>query len=283
MTESPAPRLSVVIPTYNASATLAEQLGALAASIDDDIEVLVVENRSTDDSRAIAIEFAAADPRFRVVDATDRQGEPHARNMGVAAARSDSIAFCDADDVVAPTWATAMHSALQKHQFVTGPLNVDCLNPAWLAGVRGRRLFTEIPGTAGGTPFAHGCNFGVQRSAFDAVGGFDESWLIGCDVDFAIRLDRTGVAPTWVPEAVVGYRHRRSGRERWRQGVSFGRATERLARLSGHTSSRTRRCWQQRRRFAWLIVRSPKLYRRAFRVQWSWTLALVVGEVCGHE
>jgi len=282
MTDSPTPRLSVVIPTYNACATLAEQLGALAASIGDDIEVIVVDNRSTDGSRAIATTFASTDLRFRVVDAIDRQGEPHARNVGVAAARSDAIAFCDADDVVAPTWAAAMRNALHDAAYVTGPIDVDLLNPAWLADVRGRRIFTEIPHTPGGTTFAHGCNFGVARSAFDAVGGFDESWLIGCDIEFAIRLQRRGVAVEWAPAAVVGYRHRRSARERWRQGTSFGRATERVARLEGHSSSRSHRCWQQRRRLAWLILRSPKLYRRAFRAQWSWTFALAVGEVRGH-
>ena len=108
------------LPLWNAEATLGQQLEALLASVDDDMEILVVDNRSTDDSRSVADRFAIRDRRVRVIDASARQGEPHARNVGVAAATSDRIAFCDADDVVAPTWASAMRDALGE------PCRVTC-------------------------------------------------------------------------------------------------------------------------------------------------------------
>lgn len=275
------PTLSIIIPTYNAASTLRAQLEALAASIDADTEVIVVDNRSTDGSRSIAAEFAAAHPQFRVVDASDRQGEPHARNVGARAARTDALAFCDADDVVSPGWAAAMRDALQHHQFVTGPADVDRLNAAWLSDVRGRRMFGEIPRTVDGVPFAHGCNFAVRREAFEAVGGFDEAWPMGCDIEFSIRLHRHGVQLAWVPEALVHYRHRTHWRARWRQAVAFGRATDRLRRLTGRRANVVVRCWRQRRRVAWLLVRIPRLHRRAFRARWLFTLALVVGEIRG--
>ncbi len=275
------PSLSIVVPVYNAGPALTEQLDALLASMSDTTELLVVDNRSTDDSREIARRYEASDPRVRVIDAVDRQGEPHARNTGIAAARSDFIAFCDADDVVAPGWATAMRDALERAAFVTGPVELDRLNPEWLAGFRGRRMFAEIPRTAGNIPFAHGCNFALRRAAIERVGGFDERVMIGCDIDFAIRAHRAGVTLEWAPAAMVHYRHRATTRQRWKQAYAFGRATHHLRVLAEEDDGLRQRLRRQVRRCGWLIARTPSVARRPDRARWLWTAALVLGEIRG--
>jgi len=276
-----SPRLSIIIPVYNAQDTLAEQLEAVLDQLDDEMELLIVDNRSTDQSRQIAEAFAERDRRIRVANASERPGEPHARNVGVQEAHSDHFAFCDADDVIGAGWATAMRDALEEFDFVTGPVDVDKLNPRWLAGFRGRSLFDKLPRTAGGVAFAHGCNFGVRRSAAASIGGFDETVMIGCDVDFALRLHRAGVALHWVPGAVVHYRHRGSTKERMRQAYAFGRAQYHHQTLVGEPNDLVHRLRRQTRRIGWLVTSSPKLSSRAHRAAWTWTLSVVLGEIRG--
>ncbi len=275
------PSLSVVIPVHNAAATLQVQLEAVVASIDEDMEVVVVDNRSTDASRSIADAMAAINAQVRVVDADARPGEPHARNVGVAAARSDAIAFCDADDVVSPGWAVAMRAALEQAGYVTGPVDLDRLNPPWLADVRGRRIFSEMPTTVKGIPFAHGCNIGVRRETVECVGGFDEAVRIGADIDFAIRAWQAGVVLHWTDAAVVHYRHRTQARERWRQAVSYGRAAHHLHCLADEPWRLGHRVRRQARRFVWLVTSVPSLSNRRRRSQWLWTLGVALGEIRG--
>ena len=108
------PEVSVVIPVHNAADTLVEQLeSVLAAQADAPSgEILVVDNRSTDESAALAAAWAHAhDVDLRVIDAADRAGEPFARNVGLAAARGRHVLYCDADDRVAPTWIASMTDA----------------------------------------------------------------------------------------------------------------------------------------------------------------------------
>ena len=93
------PRISVVVPIYDVEAYLAECLRSLAAQTVRDLEVVMVDDGSTDGSRAIAERFAERDPRFRVI-AQRNHGLGHARNTGVAAATGELLAFADSDDVI---------------------------------------------------------------------------------------------------------------------------------------------------------------------------------------
>lgn len=276
------PSLSIVIPVFNAAATLQEQLEALLVGMDDDMEIVIVDNASTDASRAIADRAAARHVSVRVIDASDRTGEAHARNVGVAAARSDSIAFCDADDVVAPGWAAAMRSALVHSEYVTGPVELDRLNPPWLAGVRGRTIFSQLPRTVGGIPFAHGCNIGVRRGLVERLQGFDEAVRIGTDIDFAIRASQTGAALRWEEAAVVHYRHRERTSDRLRQALSYGRAAQHLHEVAGEPWGLAPRARRQVRRIGWLLATLPRTFDRAHRARWIWTLALAIGEIRGR-
>jgi GT2 family glycosyltransferase len=272
--------LSIVVPVHDNAGTLDQQLQALVSSTDGRSEIVVVDNLSTDGSRAIADGWAARCSRVSVVSATDLATEAHARNVGVRASRCDAIAFCDGDDVVSDTWAGAMADALGQHRYVTGPVDVDTLNPPWLAGVRGRALFDAMPRTFG-VPFAHGCNLGVRREAVEAVGWFDEQVRIGTDIDFAIRAWRAGVELAWAPAAVVSYRHRPSARARWRQGVAYGRAQHHIVALLGDRVPAEVLRKQRMRRAGWLVRHALLLARREGRARWLWTASLLAGDVLG--
>lgn len=216
--------LSVVIPAYNAVTTIGEQLEALAAQHwSRPWEVLVVNNRSTDGTVAVALGYASRLPRLRVVDASERQGAAYAMNTGVRAAASDHIAFCDADDVVAAGWVRAMGDALMHHAFVSGPLENRRLNTSPLTRNRynsqteGVQAYTEPPFL----PHAGAGNMGVRRSLFDTVGGFDESFEACFETDFCWKVQLRGVPLTPVHEAVVHVRYRDNVRALVRQAEKY--------------------------------------------------------------
>jgi CDP-glycerol glycerophosphotransferase len=92
-------KLSVVVPIYNVEAYLHEALTSVAQQTLRDLEVIMVDDGSTDASAAIAKSFAACDPRFRLLQ-QENQGQGPARNLGIRHATGDYLAFLDADDLV---------------------------------------------------------------------------------------------------------------------------------------------------------------------------------------
>ncbi|MGW7065719.1 bifunctional glycosyltransferase/CDP-glycerol:glycerophosphate glycerophosphotransferase [Streptomyces sp. NPDC054855] len=115
------PRLAVVVPVYNVEEFLAPCLRSLAEQTMPDIEVVMVNDGSTDGSPRIAREFAADDARFRLVE-QENAGLGAARNTGVREARGTYLTFVDSDDVVPRDAYERMLAALEKSgsDFVTG-------------------------------------------------------------------------------------------------------------------------------------------------------------------
>ncbi|HEY0959864.1 MAG TPA: glycosyltransferase family 2 protein [Novosphingobium sp.] len=96
-----APLVSVVIPNYNGSPTLDETLRSVRAQSHEALEILVVDDGSTDESAALVERHAVQDPRVRLIRQANA-GVAAARNTGWREARSDFIAFVDSDDL----WTT---------------------------------------------------------------------------------------------------------------------------------------------------------------------------------
>ena len=110
------PTLSVVIPAYNAQPYLRATVGSLLADAPDDMELIVVDDGSSDDTLAIAHELASADGRIRVIHQANALTAA-ARNAGLAAASGDYVGFVDDDDEVEPGWAKKLlRTAAQKHR-----------------------------------------------------------------------------------------------------------------------------------------------------------------------
>ncbi|MBN9886207.1 glycosyltransferase family 2 protein [Salipiger abyssi] len=95
------PYASIVVPAYNAARTLSETLRSLSAQSFRDLEIVVVDDGSTDSTAGIARLHAAQDPRIRLVRQFNR-GLAGARNSGIAASTGALIGFCDADDLWLP-------------------------------------------------------------------------------------------------------------------------------------------------------------------------------------
>jgi glycosyltransferase involved in cell wall biosynthesis len=201
--------LSVIVPCFNAAQTIAVQLEALAnQQWLKPWEVIVADNGSTDNTVEIAQQYKQRIPNFRIVDASAKLGASYARNTGAKAAYSTSLAFCDADDEVAPGWVAAMGEALSQYDFVAGRNNNIKLNN--LTTLKSHKL-PETTGVAYDHPYLPvviSSNMGVKRSLHESIGGFDESFLMIEDIDYAWRIQEAGYKVCEIPDAIVYYRLR---------------------------------------------------------------------------
>ena len=191
------PRISVVMPVRDGQRHLAEQLEALSTQADEvGWELIVADNGSQDAThgivRAAAETFPAA---VRLVDASSHRGAAFARNAGAKAARGALLAFCDADDRVAPGWLTAAIAGLEHADVVGGPL-LDLTTPFTEDAPQVR---STVASSALGTVVTSTCNLAIRRDAFMDLGGFDTSMprYGGEDSEFAVRVLRAGL---WVAE-----------------------------------------------------------------------------------
>lgn len=203
---STPPQVSVVIPTRNRWQMLAAN-GLAAAELQEgvEIEIVVVDDASDDETPARLHELAAADGRVRTIRHDTRRGLAAARNTGAGAARAEWIAFLDDDDLWAPQKLRLQLAAAQSP-------GVD-----W---VYGRAVVVDgAKRVIGGHPFPDptdlaellrggnhvpggGSNVLVRASAFRTTGGFDETLRYFEDWDLWLRLLKLG-PPARVDDVVV--------------------------------------------------------------------------------
>ncbi|WP_231250917.1 glycosyltransferase family 2 protein [Nocardioides furvisabuli] len=221
---------TVVIPTYNAAHVIGEQLSALSAQVEaPEFEVVVADNGSTDDLADVVGSWSDRLPRLRRVDASRGRGVSVARNIGIEAAVTDVVLVCDADDRVSPGWVAAMTSALAEHPLVSGPVETTALSGRSATWVPIEQRTTGLFETWEGRTYGIGCNLGLRREVWEAVGGFDENYPAGAEeIDFAWRAWDLGYRFTYVPDALLHYRIRTDLRGVLRQQYNSGRGTATL-------------------------------------------------------
>jgi glycosyltransferase involved in cell wall biosynthesis len=264
----PEPALiSVVIPVRNAAGTLPEQLAALAAQTYAGAwEIVLADNGSTDDTVEVARSFDHPVAPLRVVDACARAGSSYARNHGAENARGDFIAFCDADDVVAPGWLDALARAARDYDAVTGPQDASSINSAPVQQWRPPRA-TALPRSAF-LPYAPSCNLAVWADVYACTGGFDEAYPQAHDVEWSWRAQLAGFTLGFAPDAVVNYRYRATVRGVARQAYLSGIDSARLYRDFRSRGMKRPRLARSLRVWAWLVARLPYLVSPAQRGVW---------------
>ena len=214
-------KLSVIVPCFNAADTIAFQLEALAKQeCSEPWEIIVVDNGSTDHTLAVIKEYQQHIPNLRFVEAPNHQGAAHARNVGASVAKSELLAFCDADDEVAPGWVAAMIKGLEEYDLVAGYNDYWKLNQPWVIecckyiegnGVNKHPYF----------PYAGANNLGVKRSVHEMVGGFDETILLLEDVDYCWRIQKAGKTLNPAKNAIVNFRFRSTVGDLYRRYRKF--------------------------------------------------------------
>jgi GT2 family glycosyltransferase len=276
--------VSVVVPCRNAATTAGDQLAALAAQEHaGDWELVVADNGSRDGTLDLVRSWGARLPALRVVDARARPGAAHARNAGAAAARFDRLLFCDADDVVAPGWITAMERALRTDDFVASRYETRRLNPRWIQAARenpqdrGLNPYTYPPFL----PHAGGGGLGVLRRIHRSIGGFDEELAALEDTDYCWRLQLAGTPLVFVPDAVVHVRFRHDLAGTFRQGVVYGRSNVQIYQRYRQRGMPRLPPLAGLGKWASLALKTPRLVTRAGRVRWLWDLGWRLGRLDG--
>lgn len=289
--------LSVIIPCYNAAGTLPQTLASLFdQSGAGRFEVIVADNGSTDGLQEVL--EASTPPSFvdlRLVDASARRGAAYARNVGAATARSDRLAFCDADDVVSVWWVKHILMAFEETELWSGSAvatperafsrsvaEVRALiweEDIW-KGLSDEQLDAPFPVLMGG-------NCGMTADVFRRIGGFDAAAPEGGeDNEFALRASRLGYPIHVVPSIRIAYRQREEPRALRALARRSAIAHARLARQYGLAGRSPYGHWAVccLRTAASLhrVVRVPAPERGTALEQWRLRWASAVGLAIGR-
>jgi len=221
--EFPWPSLSVVICAYNAAATIDECLRHTCALDYPNLEIIVVDDGSTDGTAAIA----ARHPRARVL-AVPHGGLAVARNEGYRKATGRLVAYLDSDAFPTPEWPYYLALAFDRPK--VGGAGGPNLPPA--EDDRSAHVVARSPGgpvhvllSDDRAEHVPGCNMAFWREVLDEVGGFDPVYTAaGDDVDLCWKALDRGWDIAFHPAAVV-WHHRRPGLVPYlRQQRGYGRS-----------------------------------------------------------
>jgi GT2 family glycosyltransferase len=277
--------ISVILCVRDAASTMQRQLDALAAQVCDvEWELVVVDNGSTDGTPLMAASMRDRVPNLRIVDASDKVGLAHSRNVGCRAAQGELLLFCDGDDEVESGWITAMAQAAEAADILGGALDRTRLNdPRWLTP--DRRRTDALQAWPGFLAFPSGANCGMRAAVFGELGGFEESYLCGTeDTQFFWRAQLAGFTVRFVPAAVVHYRERGRLRDVARQFYGYGVQHPHLFRDFRDQGMPPSRWKQTLRVWAHLFIYAPRYWsstpgRRAWVRLASRCAARVVGSL----
>lgn len=208
--EQGQPLVSVIIPVLDAGRYLGEALRSVLAQHYRPIEVIVVDDGSTDDSVKVAASFAGV-----ICLRQAHQGPIGARNVGIAQSRGAFVAFQDADDVWHRNKLAIQMEWLLKHPetgYVAACyrnfLDPGVARPAW---VTEQQLADEQKGGIS--------NLVVRRSVFETIGVFDAGQEFGADLDWIMRAKDAKIAAEILPQVLVFRRiHASNHSYQWKGG-----------------------------------------------------------------
>ncbi len=189
MTETPA--LAVVTPTFNRARAVGRAIASVLRSPRQDIELVVVDDGSTDDTPRVL--SGVRDPRFRAIRLERRSNANVARNAGIAATRAPVVAFLDSDDEFLPGRCDRLI------EFFTREPAVDAVLDSFVVGGTAEPQFARQPAIRSGgqalirllvshtIPLTNSA-IAVRRTALEAVGFFDATLARHQDRDLLLRL-----------------------------------------------------------------------------------------------
>jgi Glycosyl transferase family 2 len=172
---APGPKVSIVIPFHNAEQTLAMSVQSIIAQSWQDVEIILVDDRSCDNSEHIANALTKIDQRVRVISNDRKAGAAGARNTGIAASVGQFVMLHDADDWAHPRRVERQVGAARSGASVSMYVRIDA---------DGRPMSPHIAPLVRLSP---ACLI-VKRAAMIAVGPIEEV-PFGSDSEFLARLD----------------------------------------------------------------------------------------------
>jgi glycosyltransferase involved in cell wall biosynthesis len=195
--------VSIIIPAHNASNTLAACIEACVRQTYRPVEIIVVDDGSTDDTPRIARTYPVHYVR------QEQRGPAAARNRGAHEAKGVILAFTDSDCVPAEDWMVQLIEGLDEDVAVVGG-TYGIANPGIeLARMIHEEIVLRHARYDEHVDFLGSFNMAIRRDAFDRVGGFDETFRAasGEDNDLSYRLTEAGGKLRFMKSAVVAHYH----------------------------------------------------------------------------
>lgn len=200
------PDVTAIIPTHNRARIVVRALASALAQRAVSLEVIVVDDGSTDDT-AVAL-AAHSDPRLRAIHLPVAGGVAHARNVGASEARGEWLAFLDDDDLWAPHKLERQLAAARASDavFAYGAA-IDVDSEGEFRGVAAAPDPSSVPRAILDSNVVPGgaSNAIVRADLLARIGGFDESLAVFADWDCWIRATRAGGVAV-CEDTVVAYR-----------------------------------------------------------------------------
>jgi GT2 family glycosyltransferase len=215
--------ITVIMPCYNAAPFVAEAVSCVLEQSYGNVELIVVDDGSTDGSREILEELAQTHKQRMRIFSQDRQGPFPARNLGLKNANGEFVAFLDADDYWTTDCLEKLHAALTDQMADLaycgwqnvgqgGPGGEPYVPPEYEKGDAARAFLQSCPWPI------HAAL--TRRSVIDAVGGFSLRRFSAMDYDLWLRILGHTRALVRVPEVLAFYRWHGQGQissRKWQQ------------------------------------------------------------------
>ena len=271
---------SVVMPTYNRAHFITEALDSAFRQSAPPLEVVVVDDRSTDDTRAIVEAHPrAAQIRYHLQE--KNQGASVARNVGAEMAKGEFIVFLDSDDVLEPMHHERVRATLEKDPDVT----LFC-NDSWMIDEKGTvlhdgRSWTEVQCAIKGVKMSTGRRslediflfstpfpgYTIRRGAYLAVGGLRQETFPLDDYELQLRIAGSGAAVHYEHTPLARYRVHGANESGAARAARVGRkklevveeAITRYPRLAALGARKRRRRGEVRRELALSLLRDRQL------------------------
>jgi glycosyltransferase involved in cell wall biosynthesis len=210
---NPAPLVSIIIPCYNAGPWIAEALDSALAQTYRPLEIIVIDDGSTDDSLAVIARYAAQHPDLIRYESGPNRGGNAARNRGFALSRGEYVLFLDADDLLSPETIAELYAAMHKNasglavcrwvRFVFDNGDIQFLSPIQHLPINGdiikNYLLLNSP--------IH--TWLWERRVLLQVCGWDEDHRLRAyqDIDIVLRALMQGESVTWADAGLAYYRN----------------------------------------------------------------------------
>ena len=220
--DTPWPRISVVVCTYNGARTIQDCLDGLMELDYPNYEAIVVNDGSTDDTAHIVAQYPVQ------LISTTNHGLSSARNTGMEAATGEIVAYTDDDARPDPQWLRYLAWTFMTGNYagVGGP-NIAPPGDGWIADCVANAPGGPVHVLLSDTEAEHipGCNMAFRREALQAVKGCDPRYrTAGDDVDLCWRVQQHGGKLGFSPAAMVWHHRRNSLKMYWKQQQGYGRA-----------------------------------------------------------
>jgi glycosyltransferase involved in cell wall biosynthesis len=214
-----APEFSVVVPAYEAEATIGDTVRSVLAQTHPDFELIVVDDGSRRPVAEVVESVAGGDPRVRVIR-QGNQGPAAARNAGIESARGRLVGLLDSDDMYMPGYLRAVHAA-----FTASPEAGLAFTDCWMLEAASHRVYRDTGLSVYGIEttamdgeellaallahnFITASTVTVRADALAAAGGYDTSLHGSEDYDLWLRIAASGHGAVRPPGCLVLLRDR---------------------------------------------------------------------------